>query len=108
QQVLDLFALVKLRAVDDLVRQAPPPQGVFDRPCQRVHAAENRTVPRLALAIHHRGGDLVGDVVGLARGIGVALQSDRFTFGVLGEQLLVFAPPVVANQLVGDPQDIRR
>ncbi len=108
QNVLDLLALVELQAVDDLVRDALQPQGVFDRPREGVDAVEDGKVARPATA----GADFFGDPLGDPVRFVLACRADHQTYGrargIVGKQLLRFPPDVVRDQVIGDPEDIGR
>ena len=108
QQILDLFALIELQPVDDLIRDAAIAEGVFDRSRQRVHPAHDREISRFGIARDHLVGDLIGDAIGFFVTVLVLTQRDRFAGRVIGEQILLFATAVVPNQLIGDAKDFWR
>ena len=95
ERVLDLLALIKPDAADDLVRDVLPHQLVFNRPRLRVGAIEDR---------HHRVDvvradllDRLGDEVGLLELVTAAVVDDLLAALAIGPQPLVLAVAVLLD-----------
>ena len=103
-RVLDLGALVELRAADDLVADLRPHEHVLEHARLRVRAVEDgQLAARHALV--HEPLDLRGHEAGLGVLVGQLADLDRVALPHLGPQVLGLLPAVVGDQRVRRRQD---
>ncbi len=106
QHVLDFFTLVKLLTTNHLIRHASLAELAFERARQGIHTIQNRKVARPVGAALDRLGNSRGDTLGFIVLTRVFDKPHRGSFIVVGEQRLLLAPQVVADEIVSDPQNL--
>ena len=108
KQILDFLPFIELVTVDDLIRQAPPTKRMLQRSGEVVHAAKDREIARPQPLGLDGQTNRLDDLFGFLVAVLIDPQNDRFAFLITREQALGLSPPVVANQLVSDAQNVRR